>query len=302
MKNKTNKKCLICGSLKIYAKNLCRPHYQRQLKEKEIRICKIEGCNRKHHSLGLCEMHYNRQRKGIKDMRPGNLPKKWKKDDPRSRKNKNLKCIVTNCNNEYYAKKLCCNHYGLNERNGLPIPLKDFPKPICSVKDCYKISFGDHGFCKFHIIRHRNGTRLTRPKGIKGELNHNWKGGIFQYPNHHKLKKNRLIVLEKSGWVCEYCGNKADRVHHRDKTTYNHKIENLAPSCAKCNSQRMSNNRRYFLSNYGISLKNISKKTGMSTNEINYAYDNGGLEDILLFYNISANELKLETYVPDYQI
>jgi len=252
------------------------------MKEK---TCKIEGCDKKLFGLGFCNMHYARQRRGITDMRPGKLPcKKWKEDDPRFRKN--IGCSFLNCENKHYAKGYCRIHYNLNRRYGLPLYKKDFPKPICRVVDCYKLSIGDHGFCKFHLIRFRNGVKLERPKGVEGELNYNWNGGVSAYPNHHKLKKNRLIVLENSNWTCKYCGGKADRVHHRDKTKDNHKLQNLAPSCAKCNSQRMDeNNRRRFLSEYNISSTEISKKTGLSKNELNIAYDNGKLKNILLSYD-----------------
>ena len=255
------------------------------MKEK---TCKIDGCDKKYFGLGFCNMHYARQRHGIADMRPGKLPRKgwgWKENDPRSRKSKDLKCIVSNCDKEYYAKGLCRNHYNLNRRNGLPIPKSDFPKPNCMVGGCLKGSV-IKGFCKFHYVRHRLGTDLHKPRGVKGELNYNWNGGVSAYPNHHKLKKNRLIVLENSNWTCKYCGGKADRVHHRDKTKDNHKLQNLAPSCAKCNSQRMDeNNRRRFLSEYNISSTEISRKTGLSINEINIAYDNGVLKNILLSYD-----------------
>jgi len=217
-------------------------------------------------------------------MRPEPIYKeKWDKDDPRRREN--IGCSVINCNNEHYAKSYCRTHYNLNRRNGIPIFKKDFPKPTCMVRGCLKESI-IKGFCKFHYVRHRHGTDLHKPKGIGGELNYNWKGGVSAYPNHYELKKNRLIVLENSNWVCKYCGGKADRVHHRDKTKHNHKPINLAPSCAKCNSQRMDeNNRRYFVSKYGMSSTEISRKTGLSKNELNIAYDNGELKNILLSYN-----------------
>ena len=252
----------------------------------KVKKCKIDGCDKKYFGLGFCNMHYSRQRHGITDMRPEPISSKgtrWAKDHPRRREN--IGCSVINCNDEHYAKSYCRTHYNLNRRNGAPIYKKVFPKPTCMVSGCLKESI-IKGFCKFHYGRHLNGTDLHRPKGIGGELNYNWKGGVSEYPNHYELKKNRLIVLENSNWVCKYCGGKADRVHHRDKTKRNHKLNNLAPSCATCNSQRMDeNNRRYFVSKYGMSSIEISRKTGLSRNELNTAYDNNKLKNILLSYD-----------------
>lgn len=246
----------------------------------ETKPCKIDGCKRKILAKKLCGMHYSRIRNGIKDMRPGPIP--WSDDDPRLKKNKNLKCGVTNCKEKYYAKGYCRTHYNLNRNNGRPEYKRNFLKPPCKVLDCENKYYAK-GFCSFHYGRHRSGVDLDMPKrtGTRGKNNGMWKGGIFRYPDHYKLKKNRLKVLESSNWICKYCGKRADRVHHRDKTKYNHKIENLAPSCAKCNSQRMSENRRSYLTVYGISARIISEKFGLTINEINHLHDNGLLKGII---------------------
>ena len=43
--------------------------------------------------------------------------------------------------------------------------------------------------------------RKPKRKNFKGVNNHNWKGGIFTYPNHYEMKKNRnnLIIIEDNG-------------------------------------------------------------------------------------------------------
>ena len=278
-----NKLCKNNDGREIHIKKvqLCRKCYGKLLKEKNTKICKIDGCNRKAHVLGLCSRHYDRQRQGITDMSPEPLSLKWKDDDPR--RFKNIGCMVNSCNARHYAKGHCHKHWILNKKYGIPIYKKDFPKPICKVTDCLKISIGEHGFCRFHYVRFKNGTNLTRPKGRgnKGKSNYKWKGGISSYPNHHRLKKNRLIVLEKNNWTCKYCGGKADRVHHRDKTNNNHEINNLAPSCAKCNSDRMSEDRRYFIRDYGISCKKIAEEFNLTKNEVVFLHDNGKLRGIV---------------------
>ena len=283
-----NKLCKNGDKRRVYIKKhqLCRPCCLRLYRENNTKICKIDGCDRKTRSLNLCEMHYLRQRKGIKDMCPGPLPRAWPEEDPRLRKNKHLECSVINCKNEYYAKSYCRVHYNLNRRHGAPLYKEYFPKPICKVENCHEISI-IKGFCQFHYKRSANNVKLDRPKGLKGELNPNWNGGIFTYPNHYEMKKNRLIVLEEANWICHYCGGKADRVHHRDKTKHNHEIRNLIPSCAKCNAQRQdNNNRRYYLKRYGISSVNIMAKLELSKCEVNMMYDNGYLGNVLKLHRL----------------
>ena len=259
----------------------------------ENKLCKIEGCNKKVFGLKLCNMHYSRQRNGITDMRPGPLPIKgwgWTDDDPRLRKNKDLKCSITNCTNEYYAKDFCRMHYYLNKKYGTPfykrVYKKDIPKPICKAPNCNRISV-TKGFCGTHYNRSRKGIDINRPIGNIGELNHMWNGGIFEYPNHYEMKKNRLIVLENANWICHYCGGKADRVHHRDKSKDNHSLKNLRASCAKCNSQKQDiENRRYYIQRYGISSAKIMNSLELSKSEVNMMYDNGYLKNVLKLHKL----------------
>jgi len=257
----------------------------------EKKKCKIDGCENNSWGLGFCSMHYFRQRNGITDMRPGKLPRiggRRKDNDPFLRKNKDLNCKVDGCKEEYYAKQLCRSHYGLNLRNGIPVLKKDFPKPQCRVENCSKIATSHKSeLCKSHYIMNRNNIDLNRPKGNGGELNYQWKGGIFEYPNHYEMKKNRLIVLENANGICHYCGGKADRVHHRDKSKDNHSLKNLQASCASCNSQRQDKeNRRYYIKRYGISSVEIMNTLELSKNEVNMMYDNGYLKNVLKLHGL----------------
>ena len=60
---------------------------------------------------------------------------------------------------------------------------------------------------------------------------------MLEYPGHYKLKKNRLIVLEKADYVCNDCGDKAVLAHHIDGSRDNHSIENLLPLCHACHAK-----------------------------------------------------------------
>lgn len=221
--------------------------------ETKLKLCSIEGCNRPSRSLGLCTMHYRRVRSGLSDMRPEKL-KCWE-----TRKHFQEKCQIADCQNtDYYAKGFCRTHYNLNARNGTPTYKKDLPKQTCIVPGCENSGHFEKGICPFHWIRLKNGKNVIRPKGNSGELNHMWKGGVADYPDHYTLKKNRKKVLEQANYICEKCGGKADRVHHRDFDKANHAEGNLMPSCQKCN---MSFHRHPHLSKYikvyGVPLREL---------------------------------------------
>jgi DNA-binding Xre family transcriptional regulator len=64
------------------------------------------------------------------------------------------------------------------------------------------------------------------------------------YPNKTDFNKNREIVLERSGGLCERCGEKADAVHHVDGQKVNHEVENLKAVCHKCHGKEHKEIRR----------------------------------------------------------
>ena len=57
---------------KHYAKGLCSKHYQEKTKKKERKkrgICSIDGCGNKHSAKGLCKKHYDSFMKDDKNRR-----------------------------------------------------------------------------------------------------------------------------------------------------------------------------------------------------------------------------------------
>ena len=188
-------------------------------------------------------------------------------------------CTIDGCALKYYAKGYCHPHYELNRRNGAPV-LKHTILTKCPVDGCGKTIPITRKMCKFHTIRKYNGTELDRPKGNYGELNHRWNGGVAEYPNHYLMKKNRKIVLKEANYICRYCSKKADRVHHVDLSKDNHSIENLAPSCAKCNSnmRRSKNNTSKYIKEYGARAQDIATWLDYSTGNISRLHKDGKLE------------------------
>lgn len=241
----------------------------------ENKKCSIDGCNRELLAKGFCRMHYNRIRIGNTDTSPNRLSGwGWNK-----RPAKNEKCRVPDCGLSIFAKGFCRKHYaivlrnGLNEE-GLPIYKKDMPKLMCLVEGCKDIS-KIKGLCLFHYVRHQNGTDLLRPKGIKGENNPHWKGGVAQYPNHSLMKRVRKEVLKEANYTCCYCGKYANEVHHLDLSKDNHDKKNLVVSCRKCNAQHRKpiTNSKY-TNIYGKTIKQMAKDLGMSYSSMYYYMKN----------------------------
>ncbi|CAB5222212.1 HNHc domain containing protein [uncultured Caudovirales phage] len=64
-------------------------------------------------------------------------------------------------------------------------------------------------------------------------------------PSHRELgtqrwKNQRLRVLKRDGYICQYCGNDATQVDHviPRKSGGGHELENLVACCAPCNSAK----------------------------------------------------------------
>ena len=76
-----------------------------------MKICTVEGCDRKHHAKGFCKIHYNQTLSGPK--------------------NANEKCSIQDCNSligKYGCKGLCSKHYARLRRTGDPEKTTRFKK------------------------------------------------------------------------------------------------------------------------------------------------------------------------------
>jgi 5-methylcytosine-specific restriction endonuclease McrA len=223
-----------------------------------MRLCKIEGCNRTSKARGLCNMHYYRDKKGIKDLSPFPLSRK----EFSTLKSK-IKCNIDGCLNDYFANGFCHNHYELNRRNGIPghIMRKEIK---CSFEGCNEFATRKFGLCSFHLGRKRNGIPLEIPRGkaFSGKRNPRWNGGVADYPNHSEMKRIRKIVLEEENYTCHYCGKHTKRIHHIDLSKDNHKRENLTACCNSCNLKRAKKHKKHsskYRRLYGYDLKELAE-------------------------------------------
>ena len=264
------------------------------MKRKVFKKCSIEGCEREVDSRGFCQMHYIRMKNGNTDMRPGRLPHpgnkggKWRPDDPRY-KNKNRPCDVPGCNGTYYANGLCRKHDAQRRRKGfLACTVSFFRFVKCSVENCKNMSVGIHGLCSTHYDRKRNGADLNRPIGVKGELNHWWKGGVAQYQNHYEMKKIRKIVLEEENYTCYICGKPTKQIHHLDGTKSNHDRSNLRACCASCNLKMVPYHTSKYKRAYGKKLFQITQELGISAAKAIKLHRSGELINILMRDEVNA--------------
>ena len=125
----------------------------------------------------------------------------------------------------------------------------------------------------------------------KGKNNINWNGGVSEYSNHAKLKKQRLIVLKNSKGKCEICGKQARIVHHIDGSLSNHSIDNLISLCNPCHravhqedlygAAQNGGRTSKFIRIYGITLQEMALKYGGTSNRYSQLHQEGKLKQRL---------------------
>lgn len=212
--------------------------------------------------------------------------RKWSEDDPKY-KNRGRICDVPDCGNPFYANGICRKHYASLLRKGF-LASRVFIPTACSVNGCKEMANGAFGFCKLHYSRHSRGVDLNRKKGVKGELNHWWKGGVAEYPNHYEMKKIRKIILEKAKFTCYYCGKPANEIHHKDLSKNNHSEDNLVASCRRCNRKRSKIYTSKFKRMYGKSLAQLASELDFSVSYICRMYKIGKLDQMIQPEEIKA--------------
>lgn len=148
---------------KHVALGLCFTHWRRQRRGREVggpildskdRICSVEGCERKHSSLGFCKLHYRRMKQG---MPLDYLP------------HLALLCTQEGCTRNRQSE-LYCNVHRLRERLGIDMdqPIQERTRGpvngLCTFDDC----IGAHvakGFCSKHYRKFKGGL-LTNQLGV----------------------------------------------------------------------------------------------------------------------------------------
>jgi 5-methylcytosine-specific restriction endonuclease McrA len=84
-------------------------------------------------------------------------------------------------------------------------------------------------------------------------------GRVPHYTNTKELRENRLVVLEKNNYKCEYCKKYTKQIHHLDLSTWNHAIDNLMPLCISCHRKLHYHTYRTYLEPYGLDMNNVTE-------------------------------------------
>jgi len=165
-----------------------------------MRLCKIEGCLRKHRSNGYCEMHFGRWQRG------GNLTVAGYICNPQPEK-----CIVGGCDRKARTHSFCELHYKRFKKYGNPL----FNKRTISTKvkkQCR--ACGKEYFTWKSQIKHRGSNYCSRKclhLGLSGETSPIWKGGkerrveyMINFKKTHKeliscYSQNRRALKKKGG-------------------------------------------------------------------------------------------------------
>lgn len=173
-----------------------------------MKLCSVEGCDKKHVARGYCRLHYS------KALRCGEfITNKY---------NLINKCCVDGCTRKYYAKNYCRNHYSKYISNDFRVHMDN----RCMATDCNTNSADI--FCARHMRQYYHSNAR------KGEYNCNWNGGSSEYKNHSLMKKLRILKLKSNNHTCEICGGQATEIHHLDKDKSHHELNNFIAVCHKC--------------------------------------------------------------------
>lgn len=86
---------------------------------------------------------------------------------------------------------------------------------------------------------------INQKKGLKGEKNANWKGGIARLPYTYEFTiiKPKIINRDK---FCQICGKLGKYVHHIDYNKKNDNKSNLIYLCSSCHT-KTNFNKRYWI-------------------------------------------------------
>lgn len=103
-----------------------------------MKVCTIEGCEKKEKAKGFCSAHYARL---LKHGDPLYIHI-YQKKEPK-------KCSIEECDNEIMAKGYCVKHYKKWNRYGDPLIENERIKRICTIDGC-AVEYYSKGYCQNH--------------------------------------------------------------------------------------------------------------------------------------------------------
>lgn len=221
-----------------------------------MRICEYPECNKKHHSGGLCSLHYNR---------------KWRKENPTPKVFR--KCTVEGCNNRYSGRGYCKTHLNRLKRCG-DIQVTKHNMSGCKVEGCDNRSASKEGYCSVHSRRYKStGNPLLTKLDIKRSLPKRGcqvlgctkKRSTKDYCDTHymiiseicpDMSKTFEDLFGNPPYSCYLCGH-LHETWDTSKVWHDHVIpvtkggtytlENIKPACRSCNRAKSNMDLEKFI-------------------------------------------------------
>ena len=100
-------------------------------------------------------------------------------------------------------------------------------------------------------------SKVKKGKYI-GKNSSGWKGGLSFEPYSYEFNEQlKNMVRERTGCICQVCGNLGFVVHHIDYDKKNNKFNNLITICCKCHGKTNFDRQKW--SDYFRNLEAIKK-------------------------------------------
>lgn len=204
-----------------------------------MRICTVEGCQKKVKARGWCNMHWLRWSKtgdpGEAAQRHNKLPQN---------------CIIPECPKRPVGRGLCGMHYERWRQEGDPglaEPRKNHGHPdVCTIQDCTR-PHRSHGLCATHYRRwavHGDPETVLPHHRPVDDLNPGWLGDDAGYMVVHWRLHRRGAAKHE---VCLHCDGPArhwayDHTDPNEKRSskgypYSLNLDRYIPLCPKCHAQ-----------------------------------------------------------------
>jgi len=190
-----------------------------------MRVCKVEGCDRKHSAKGYCKKHYN-QIERFGETRPDYVP---------------MKCKVDGCDKKHHAKGYCGKHYKQTERHGHVLQRTIYTPNEIEIFENYAeiIIYTEQG-----IEKARSKIDLCdvgRAASLKWHFSCRY---VLSKPNRESILLHRFLLNPHKDLI----------VDHRDGDTLNNRRNNLRIATKSQNNMHRTK----------LGINNTSGKTGVS--------------------------------------
>lgn len=88
---------------------------------------------------------------------------------------------------------------------------------------------------------------VNQKKGLRGERNPNWQGGIARLPYPFDWTETlKRSIRQRDNYTCQLCSEEGTYVHHIDYNKRNCNLDNLITLCTSCHS-KTNYHRKYWI-------------------------------------------------------